>query len=52
MAINLNKDKFIYYTILALFALFFTIPVFGLCMLDSKFNSSKRFVSFLLLLLM
>ena len=52
MAINLNKDKFIYYTLLALLALFFTIPFFGLCMFDSKFNYSKRFASVLLLLFM
>jgi hypothetical protein len=46
------KDELIYFIFLTLSAIFFVIPVFGLCMFDSEFHSSKRFASVLLILFM
>jgi hypothetical protein len=49
MTVAQTKEKFFHLTLLALFAVFFTIPIVGLFMFDCKFYPPKRFASVLLI---
>jgi hypothetical protein len=49
MTVAQTREKVFHLALLALFAIFFTIPIAGLFMFDCKFYPPKRFVSLLLL---
>jgi len=49
MTVAQTREKFFHLALLTLFAVFFTIPIVGLFLFDSKFYPPKRFASLLLL---